>query len=204
MSVPKWRRSSSKLDAFFEAVKLRHIVTQMIMRTFGMKTKYKHVVSDKLYEDYPELAKLFDKMNRYQEVVEETRELKAYDDWMIRRVRTNLFNYCADMVKHISAANEIRCTTAQEYIKRILLEDDAICDVANIKQEVQFVEEFFNIDLNKYMNYADQIEKVKNYLYRWKRSTVKDYEKFLEEQKAKEQANQEKEGQKAESAGEGE
>lgn len=27
MSVPGWKRSASKLDVFYEAVKLRHIVT---------------------------------------------------------------------------------------------------------------------------------------------------------------------------------
>lgn len=41
MSVPKWRRSESRLDAFYEAVKLRHIVTQIIMRSYRLKTNFK-------------------------------------------------------------------------------------------------------------------------------------------------------------------
>lgn len=41
MAVPTWKQTASKLDAFAEAVKLRHIITQMIMRNFGLKrTKY--------------------------------------------------------------------------------------------------------------------------------------------------------------------
>ena len=37
MSVPTWKQTASKLDAFSEAVKLRHIITQMILRDFGLK-----------------------------------------------------------------------------------------------------------------------------------------------------------------------
>ena len=180
MGVPKWRRSSSKLDAFYEAVKLRQIVTQMVMRSYGMKTgNYKRLVPKKVRAEYPDLAKLFDRVDKYQEQVEETGMLEQYDNWMITKTRSNLLHYSSLMVGHITSANEIRCTIKQEYVKRILLQDDAITDVANIKQEVQFVEEFFAIDLNKYMCLAEQLEKVRNYLYRWKRSTVNEYKEFL-------------------------
>lgn len=101
MAVPTWKQTASKLDAFAEAVKLRHIITQMIMRNFGLKrTKY-----------------------------------------------------------------------------------DAIGDIARIRQEVLFIEEFFNIDLSRYMEYSEQLELTKNYLYRWKKSTVRDYDEFLHPEK---------------------
>lgn len=182
MSVPKWRRSGSKLDAFYEAVKLRHIVMQMIMRSYGMKTKYKSLIPDRLRDEYPDLAKLFEKIDKYQTKVEETKVLSKYEDWIVSRTRNNLFKYTSNLVAHISAANEIKCTLDFEFKKRISLEDEAISDIANIRQEVQFVEEFFDIDLNKYMEYSEQLEKTKNYLYRWKKSTVNEYKKFLEEQ----------------------
>lgn len=91
MSVPKWRRSGSKLDAFYEAVKLRHIVTQMIMRSYRMKTKYKSLIPDRLRDEYPDLAKLFEKIDKYQTKVEETKVLSKYDDWIVSRTRNNLF-----------------------------------------------------------------------------------------------------------------
>ena len=187
MSVPKWRRSSSKLDAFYEAVKLRHIVVQMIMRSYGMKTKkYKKLIPGRLRERYPDLEKIFNRVDEYQQVVEETKVLSKYDEWIVTRTRNNLFKYTSNLVAHISGANEIKCTIDFEFRKRIALQDDAISDLANIRQEVQFVEEFFDIDLNKYMEYAAQLEKTKNYLYRWKKSTVKEFMKFLEEQRNKE------------------
>lgn len=64
MSVPAWRRSRSKLDAEFEAVKLRVIVTQMIMRNFGLKLDkdMKPWVSRSLRRQYPELKSFFDKL----------------------------------------------------------------------------------------------------------------------------------------------
>ena len=55
------------------------------------------------------------------------------------------------------AGEEIRCTIEKEYVSRILLQDKAIGAVAGIKQEVQFIEEFFAIDLNKYMELACEL-----------------------------------------------
>ena len=185
MSVPKWRRSESRLDAFYEAVKLRHIVTQIVMRSYKLKTNFKSLIPDRLRNEYPELAKLFEKIDRYQETTEETKVLGKYDEWIISKTRSNLFKYSSNLVAHISAANEIKCEIDEEFKQRILLEDAAIGDIANIKQEVQFVEEFFDIDLNKLMNYDEQLEKTKHYLYRWKKSTVKAHKKFLEEKERK-------------------
>lgn len=66
MSVPKWRRSESRLDAFYEAVKLRHIVTQIVMRSYKLKTNFKSLIPDRLRNEYPELAKLFEKFDSYK------------------------------------------------------------------------------------------------------------------------------------------
>lgn len=106
----------------------------------------------------------FEKIDRYQETTEETKVLGKYDEWIIGKTRSNLFKYSSNLVAHISAANEIKCEIDEEFRQRILLEDAAIGDIANIKQEVQFVEEFFDIDLNKFMNYDEQLEKTKHYL----------------------------------------
>lgn len=59
MSVPKWRRSESRLDAFYEAAKLRHIVTQIVMRSYKLKANFKSLIPDRLRNEYPELAKFF-------------------------------------------------------------------------------------------------------------------------------------------------
>lgn len=184
MSVPKYRRSHSKLDAFFEAVKLRHIVVEMVLRSFGMKTiEHRRLVTPKMRERFPQLAKKFDQIDEYQTVVEETKALEEYEKWVTRKVRDNLFKYCANLVAHISAANGIRCVIADEYKERIILEDRAIEDIENIKQEVQFIEEFYDINLNRYMGYSEQLEKTKTYLYNWKKSTVKEFKKFIQEQR---------------------
>lgn len=177
MSVPSWNRTASKLDAFYEAVKLRHIVTQIIMRNFGLKReKYNSLIGRQAREKYPELQKLFERIDNYQNEVEKQKLLTEYPEWFITRVRENLFRYSSDLVSNISAANEILCRTKEEYIKRILLEDEAIADIARIRQEVLFIEEFLNIDLNRYMEYSEQLENTRNYLYKWKKSTVRDYD----------------------------
>ena len=124
MSVPSWNRTASKFDAFYEAVKLRHIVTQIIMRNFGLKReKYNSLIGRQAREKYPELKKLFERIDNYQNEVEKQKLLTEYPEWFITRVRENLFRYSSDLVSNISAANEILCRTKEEYIKRILLED---------------------------------------------------------------------------------
>ena len=53
MAVPTWKQTASKLDAFAEAVKLRHIITQMIMRNFGLKReKYDAIVGRQVREKW--------------------------------------------------------------------------------------------------------------------------------------------------------
>ncbi len=193
MSVPSWIRTASKLDAFYEAVKLRHIVTQIIMRNFGLKRgKYNSLIGRQAREKYPELQKLFERIDNYQNEVEKQKLLTEYPEWFITRVRENLFRYSSDLVSNISAANEILCRTKEEYIKRILLEDEAIADIARIRQEVLFIEEFLNIDLNRYMEYSEQLENTRNYLYKWKKSTVRDYDEFLHPEKKEARLQKEK------------
>ena len=193
MSVPSWNRTASKLDAFYEAVKLRHIVTQIIMRNFGLKReKCNSLIGRQAREKYPELQKLFERIDNYQNEVEKQKLLTEYPEWFITRVRENLFRYSSDLVSNISAANEILCRTKEEYIKRILLEDEAIADIARIRQEVLFIEEFLNIDLNRYMEYSEQLENTRNYLYKWKKSTVRDYDEFLHPEKKEARLQKEK------------
>ena len=184
MSVPTWRQTASKLDAFTEAVKLRHIITQLILRNFGLKRdKFDALIDKKVREKYPELKGLISKIDRYQNEVEKARLLTEYPDWFIKKIRDNLFDYSSELVANVASANEILCRTPDEYRKRILIQDDAIGDIAKIRQEVLFIEEFMNIDLSRYMNYSEQLEVTLKYLYKWKKSTVRDYDEFLHPEK---------------------
>ena len=194
MSVPTWKQTASKLDAFSEAVKLRHIITQMILRDFGLKRdKFTALIGQNTRDKYPELKPLIQRIDNYQNEVEKARLLKEYDDEFVKYIRENLFRLLSDLIETIAAANEIQCKIPQEFTKRILLQDDAIGDIAKIRQQILFIEEFFNIDLSRYMEYSEQLELTKRYLYKWKKSTIRDYDEFLHPEKkaerlAKEQA----------------
>ena len=184
MSVSSWNQTASKLDAFAEAVKLRNIITKMIMANFGLKReKFDALIGRQIRDKYPELKGTIARIDAYQNEVEKARLLAAYPDWFIGKIRDNLFRYSSELVANIAAANEILCRTEKEFVKRILLEDDAIGDIAKIRQEVLFIEEFMNIDLNRYMEYSEQLENTKNYLYRWKKSTIRDYDEFIHPEK---------------------
>lgn len=163
------------------------------MRNFGLKReKYNSLIGRQAREKYPELKKLFERIENYQNEVEKQKLLTEYPEWFITRVRENLFKYSSDLVSNISAANEILCRTKEEYIKRILLEDEAIADIARIRQEVLFIEEFMNIDLSRYMEYSEQLENTRNYLYKWKKSTIRDYDEFLHPEKKEARLQKEK------------
>ena len=184
MAVNSWDQTASKLDAFTEAVKLRHIITQMILRDFGLKRdKQTTLVSQITRDNYPELKPTFDLMDEYIDKVQGAELLKEYDDEFVRYIRQNLFRYASDLVSYIAAANEIKCQIPEEFKKRILLQDDAIGDIAKIRQDVLYIEEFFGVDLSRYMEYSEQLENTKGYLYRWKKSTIRDYDEFLHPEK---------------------
>ena len=158
MSVPTWKQTASKLDAFSEAVKLRHIITQMILRDFGLKRdKFTALIGQNTRDKYPELKPLIQRIDTYQNEVEKARLLKQYDDDFVKYIRQRLFDHSSELIANIAAANEIQCKIAEEFKKRILIEDDAIGDIAKIRQDVLFVEEFFNIDLSRYMEYSEQL-----------------------------------------------
>ena len=92
MSVPKWRRSESRLDAFYEAVKLRHIVTQIVMRSYKLKTNFKSLIPDRLRDEYPDhasivrerrkLKKLKEKLDageiEYNEILQQYKSWRGY------------------------------------------------------------------------------------------------------------------------------
>ena len=186
MSVPQWKQTASQLDAYNEAVKLRHIVTEMIMRDFGLKLperQYEIHIGQQLRNRYPELADLFNKFDKIQDETTGQELLTQYPKWMIENRRQKLDEYTADLIKWIGRANEIKCDTEEEYKDRIHKTDEAIGALENVKQEVNFVEEFFAVDLNNYMNFADQFDKTQHYLYSWKKSTVRDYDEFLHPEK---------------------
>ncbi|MBD5547510.1 MAG: hypothetical protein HDQ97_08935 [Lachnospiraceae bacterium] len=156
------------------------------------REKYNSLIGRQAREKYPELKRLFERIDNYQNEVEKQKLLTEYPEWIIEKVRENLFRYSSDLVSNISAANEIQCRTKEEYVKRILMEDAAIGNIAQIRQEVLFVEEFFNIDLSRYMEYSEQLENTKNYLYKWKKSTIRDYDEFLHPEKKEARLQKEK------------
>ena len=127
MSVPTWKQTASKLDAFSEAVKLRHIITQMILRDFGLKRdKFTALIGQNTRDKYPELKPLIQRIDAYQNEVEKARLLKQYDDDFVKYIRQRLFDHSSELIANIAAANEIQCKIAEEFKKRILIEDDAM------------------------------------------------------------------------------
>lgn len=194
MSVPSWRRTTSKLDAFFEAVKLRHIVMTMVARNFGLKIpdQCERLVSSQLRESYPELKAFFDRVDEYQDEAERQNLLREYDQGIVENARQNLMRFCTNMVSSIAGANEILCKIPKEFEQRIIVTDQAISAVADIRQEVLFIEEYFDIDLNRFMEYSEQLDNVKGYLYNWKKATVRDYDEFLHPEKKAERMAKER------------
>ena len=49
-----------------------------------------------------------------------------------------------------------------------------------------------NIDLSRYMEYSEQLENTRNYLYKWKKSTIRDYDEFLHPEKKEARLQKEK------------
>ncbi len=67
MSVSSRNQTASKLDAFAEAVKLRNIITKMIMANFGLKReKFDALIGRQIRDKYPELKGTIARIDAYQ------------------------------------------------------------------------------------------------------------------------------------------
>ena len=97
-----------------------------------------------------------------------------YPNWWIMERRVTIDRLCAQMLQSIRSANAIYPTSEQEYWERRLQQNKAIGAVEALSEELQFViammYQTLGVDVEKYMPFAELLEKELNLLKGWRKS----------------------------------
>lgn len=163
MSVPKSQRNQSTMEFYHNALKLRHEITALLLRDFGLKKKVRTIeILVKMYDvdpnDEKTLAAILNKYKMDSSIIDE------YPSWLVDEFRKTILDILRDISLNIKMANSIYIQTKEEYTERRLYWDRAIGNCQQLLAEMQFVIETLPVDAEKYMRYVEMIDKEINLL----------------------------------------
>lgn len=172
MSVLKRKRNVSKMEFYHNAIKLRLMITEFLLKDFGIKSRRRNLEFAKNVYDIEE-----------EDVEEIENILSAYDlknsfidnfpEWLIDKKRDYFMDLLRNLLKNICSANTIHITNKEEYYMRRNYQMQAICDCENLLQEMQYIIYVTHPNVEKYMPYVDIIEKEIALLKGWRKSDNK-------------------------------
>lgn len=175
-------RGISSMDFFHNAIKLRKMIVELLLRDFGIKDKIRN---PKVYansikmsdEDKIEWKRIIEKYQMNRSVIDE------YPKWLIVYFRENVLLILRDMIFYIVKTNSIYIDSELSYKERRHYQTLAICQCEILLQEFQFVIDVINVDVNKFMPYVELIEKEIALLKGWRKSDNKVIRKLKEKSK---------------------
>lgn len=163
MSVPKSERGLSEMEFYYNATKLRRMMIELLLKDFGMKHKIRTVkrigsmynVSE---EDKQTLQSIMTKYEMDDSIIDE------YPSWLINEFRETILEILRNLRLNIRLANSIYISSKEEYYERRRYWTLAICNCQQLLDEMQFIIEMLDVDVNKYMIYVEVISKEINLL----------------------------------------
>lgn len=161
MSVPKHKRNTSPLEVYEQAVKLRAVLTTLVLKDFGVKDHVKNVkvISDSLtLEQLNELESLDVKIKL------------EYPEWFLVKERDTILNLTTTLAHSILDANKIFITTKTEYELRRSLIDRAIYTCHSLLLELRFISDMLHIPLSKMEPYIRTLDYEIVLLKEWRKS----------------------------------
>lgn len=168
MSVPKNKRTKSKFEVYEQAVKLRAIMTNLILKDFGVKNRVKDlkIISKDMP---PKIAKEIEVLIESY-CLEEPKVRLEYPLWFLEKERDTIDDFLTKLVHCILQANKIHISIIEEYKERRLLIDRAIYYCHSILLELEFVSNVLHMPKDKMENYLKMIDIEISYLKKWRQS----------------------------------
>lgn len=163
MSVPKSKRGQSSMEFYHNALTLRHEITTLLLRDFGLKKKVRSIeILTKMYEiedvDKQTLLNILNKYKMDSSIIDE------YPNWLIAEFRQSILYILREMSLNIKMANSIYIQTKEEYTMRREYWDKAIGNCQQLLAEMQFVIDILPVNAEKLMRYVGMIDKEINLL----------------------------------------
>lgn len=172
MAVLKNLRKLSAMEFYKNVIRLRKELTNWMMRDFGNKYSKKsvtQVIKNIDEEDQRAIDEIFLKYgkNPNQEFA------SSFPAWFVEFERKVMMDILHELIANITAANSIYAVHEFEFDLRREYQDKAIIGCYQLYQELQYIAESFNTDLNKMIPLLDSVEKEVDLLKGWRQSDNK-------------------------------
>jgi len=172
LSVLKRKRNISKMEFYHNAIKLRLMITEFLLKDFGIKSRRRNLefakdvydIEDEDVEEIENILSAYDFKNSF---------IDNFPSWLIDKERDYFMDLLRSLMKNICSANTIHITNKEEYYMRRNYQTQAICDCENLLQEMQYIIYVTHPNVEKYMPYVDIIEKEIALLKGWWKSDNK-------------------------------
>ena len=170
MSVIKAKRSESKFEVFHHWYQTRKEITTLMLFDFGLHPeRQEKTLLHRL--GIPEPSQLAgEALERYNV---HKRRLSGLVNWFLEQERNTIHSCIAAVTEHAFAANSIYPTCMAEYEERRLHQDRAIGQCFRLKQELQYIIETLEVDINRYLRIAEMIDKEITLIKAWRKSDNK-------------------------------
>lgn len=172
MSVPSGLRDLSKMEYYKNAVRIRTLIDQWLIREFGLKKNYrniKQVIKNITDEDQKIINTIFEK---YDVNLNKTYNTE-YPEWYIRHEQELIANYTARLITYIASANKLNPTLSFEWEERRKHQNLAISQVQIIYTEISHIKEMINVSIKFTEDLLDALNREENLLKGWRQSDNK-------------------------------
>lgn len=158
--VLKSDRQESPSSFYYEALRFRKKITDLLLRDFGVKDKIR-TLKDPLKTvnkiEYKFLTHIYKKYNCKS-------VLYTYPDWMISFFRSNILKHTQELIDNITIADNINPYLVEEVVLKRLYFDKAICSCKELLQDMQFIIDILPVDANKYIPFVKSLKEIKKHL----------------------------------------
>lgn len=170
MSVLKSKRKPSQFEVFHHLYQTRKKITDLMLYDFGFRANRQlERLRHKLHiEDLSNMSE------NEQEVWDKQKDrINAFTTWFLDSSRNTVLNCLRSITGEVFIANSIYPTCPEELTERRLHQDRAIGHCFRLIQELQYIIETLEVDVNKYTTVADMIQTEINLIKGWRKSDNK-------------------------------
>jgi len=176
MAVLARNRSTSTLEFYHTAMKLRKSLYFLMMRDFGTKDKVRNVSDFTKGMDKDDADAVTLVFERYH-----IRKINMYwPEWVIERIRDTTCKLIDDLVINIERARSIWPKMKAEYEERRVCQDRAIGCLESLLAELTLAVDVLPVDADKFRAQVELIEKERALIKGWRKSDNKRFKHLLD------------------------
>lgn len=177
MGVPKGKRSESKLQLIEECRILRKMVTNLLVNNFGY--------SEEKFEK--QIEKLEGK-NINTDLMRV--KLVAFNNWFIPDEIKYIYDLVRAIEKQVVMGNNIYISTLSDYDQRKFHFNEASGCLVALNIELQEVVAYLPVDINRYIIFGEQIDKMEKMIIGIKRNDSKIRRKIMDKKHTNNENNE--------------